>query len=93
MNWRIHKAAWLLTIAFVAPFLFFGGLAQAQPTEMPEMSGRGMGGMCPMMHMGSGWMTVGMILTGLLTLAAISALVALTIFLVRRSGPRTPSAA
>jgi hypothetical protein len=44
-------------------------------------------------HRGHGSMTAGMILTGLLTLAAIGALVALTVFLVRRSRPRPPSAA
>jgi galactitol-specific phosphotransferase system IIC component len=86
MSSRSYKVAWLIAAMFAAPF--FTGLAQGQPTETPEMSG-----MCPMMDMGSGWMVVGMILTGLLTLAVISALLALTVFLVRRSGPRGTSRA
>lgn len=40
---------------------------------------------CPMSGMHGGWTTVGSILVGLLTLALIGALFALTLFLLRRS--------
>ena len=42
---------------------------------------------CP--GMGSG-MWIWMVLLGVLIVAAIAALIALTVFLVRRSGPRSP---
>lgn len=89
-----RKVSWLLAVTLAAPVLLLAKVVQAQPGEMQGMSGQGMGGMCqcPMMNMGSGWRMAGMILTGLLTLAAIATLVALTIFLVRRSRPRPAGA-
>ena len=46
-------------------------------------------GMCPgCPGMGGGGMWIGMVLFGLLVVAVIAALVALTIFLIKRSGPR-----
>ena len=50
-------------------------------------SGYGMCSGCP--GMGSG-MWIWMVLLGVLIVAAIAALIALTVFLVRRSGPRSP---
>lgn len=78
--------------------------AQAQPAgdEGKErmhqmMHGRdgtgGMMGMCPMMGggMGMGMMMVMMLLMAGFWIAAIAALVALSIFLIRRSRPVTPA--
>lgn len=93
MSAQNHKVCWL-AVMLAAPVLLLAKMVHAQPGAMQGMRGQEMGGMCqcPMMNMGSGWMTAGMILTGLLTLAAIAALVALTIFLVRRSRPRQAEA-
>ena len=73
--------AWPLfvTLILLAP------AAHAQPGEMGETMGSQAGGMCPMMQMGSGGMIGMMVLAGLLVVATIAALIALTVFLVRRS--------
>ena len=85
---------WVFALALAAPVLLVIQIAQAQSNEPHGMAGQGMGEMgqgmgemcqCPMMNMGGGWMMAGMLLTGLLTIAAIATLVALTIFLLRRS--------
>ena len=55
----------------------------AQPNQMPQMAD----GMCqcPM----AGWGIFGMVLVGLLVLAVIGTLFALTFFLIRKAGPGT----
>lgn len=83
MKLLTRKVGWLLAAMGMLPVLLFTKIAEAQPNEMQETG-------CPMMDMGmgGGWMMAGMILFGLLLLAAIAALVALTVFLVRRSRTR-----
>lgn len=81
---REYRAAWLVGALSALPALFATGMAWAQPAD-PQMGGMGE---CPMMWMHRGWGIAGMILGGLLTIAAIAALVALTLFLVRRSRPQ-----
>jgi len=68
-----------LTIVFVlSVFVPLLTLAQERGGE-GMMNGMRMNGMCPMCG------PAGMILGGLLTIALIAALIALTIFLIRRS--------
>jgi hypothetical protein len=69
---NIRRAAGLFFVFFS---LFFASMLFGQGME-------GMSGSCPMCG-GMGW--GGMILGGLLVIALIAALVALTIFLIRRS--------
>lgn len=75
---------------------FYGALAMvmAWPSlALAQAPAQSSSGMCPGcsggMDMGAG-MWVGMGLLWLLIVAAIAALVALAVFLVRRSGPRGP---
>lgn len=82
------RLRWVPAVAI----LLISQTAWAQPGSLQQLGNQDSGGMpqCPMMNMGGGWMMTGMILTGLLTLAAIGALVALSIFLVRRSHANPP---
>lgn len=79
-----HGSGWLAGIVSALFLMAWTSTAGAQPAE------HGMGGMgqCPMMAMGGGMGIVAMVLGFLLTLAVIAALVALTVFLIRRSHPR-----
>lgn len=81
----MQAMAMLARVLLVFTGIGLPATALAQPQD--ERSMRMCPG-CPMM--GGGGMWIGMVLFGLLIVAAIVALVALTIFLIRRSGPRGP---
>ena len=69
-----------------------GGAGAQQPEQGMNPQGMGMC-QCPMSGMHGATGPIWMVLGGLLTVAAIAALVALSVFLIRRSGPRAPTAA
>lgn len=65
-------------------------LAATLVAALPGVSWAQQGGMMSC-GMGSGAMAITMILSGLLVAATIAALIALTVYLVRRSGPQSPA--
>jgi hypothetical protein len=87
-----NRACGCAVVVGMLSVLRLSALAQQKP-EMPEMgphAGMAMTCQCPMDGpMGAVMMALG----GLLVLAAIGALIALAVFLIRRSGPGRPAPA
>lgn len=90
--WRFQRAAVVLALALSLPVLAFAQAGEGATSSMPEQAAQA-GCQCPMsgMHglMGGSAMALG----GLLVLAIIFVLVALAMFLIRRSRPRPPASA
>lgn len=93
MTSLIRSNTWLAALlAFLATWVSPAVSAAQAPQGSGQMGGGDdgmMAGGCPMCGMDGPWMTVSMLLGVVLVLTTIAALVALTVFLLRRS--RTPA--
>lgn len=86
---RLAPLRFISRLGLTAMVIALPVTAMAKPARQSSSDATGpdmMGGMCGDMMGGGAGMWVGMVLMGLLLLAVIAALVALTIYLVRKSG-------
>lgn len=89
-----RSKTWLAAlVAFLATWVLPAVAAAQAPQGSGQMGGGDhgmMAGGCPMCGMDGPWMTVSMVFGAALTIAAVAALAALTVFLVRRSRAPAP---